>query len=68
MSGHQSFFTNLNWIDWLFKNLKDGKLPRNVQSRMVNGEEMNLFLIINSFRMTSSKARLNPLLWLLMDG
>ncbi|WJX28172.1 hypothetical protein P8452_16924 [Trifolium repens] len=39
MSGHQSFFTNLNWIDWLFKNLKDGKLPRNVQSRMVNAPQ-----------------------------
>jgi hypothetical protein len=37
VSGQQSFFTNLNWIEWLFENLKDVKLVRNPQWKMVFG-------------------------------
>jgi hypothetical protein len=37
VSGQHSFFTNLNWIDWLFENLKDVKLVRNPQWKMVFG-------------------------------
>jgi hypothetical protein len=36
VSGQQSFFKNLNWIDWLFENLKDVKLVRNAQWRMAD--------------------------------